>query len=137
MSTTVSVQYLGDLQCVATHGLSGVELHTDAPPDNQGQGRSFSPTDLVGTAMATCMLTIMGIVARRDGLKLEGTKVTVGKEMSPTPPRRIARLTVTFDIPGRFTPEQKQKLENAAKTCPVHHSLHPDLDQKLEFRWEA
>lgn len=129
---TVSVRYEGDLLCTATHGPSGATLRTDAPVDNQGKGRMFSPTDLVGTAMGTCMLTIMGIVAARNGIPLEGATATVQKHMRQNP-RRIGRLPVEIRIPGRFTAEQKKRLEAAAMSCPVHASLHPDVDKPVTF----
>ncbi len=106
---------------------------TDAPKDNMGEGAHFSPTDLVGTALGTCMLTIMGIVAQRDDIDLSGTTARVVKEMSASPPRRIASLTVEIRVPRQLTEEQQQKLRNAALTCPVHKSLHPDVAVPVEF----
>lgn len=129
---TITARYDGDLSCTATHGPSTATLRTDAPKDNEGQGRYFSPTDLVGTALGTCMLTIMGIVARRNGIAIEGATVTVQKHMNSNP-RRIGRLPVEIRVPGRLTAEQRQKLEAAAKGCPVHASLHPDIDAPLTF----
>jgi putative redox protein len=131
---TITAHYDGDLLTTATHGPSDARLRTDAPKDNEGQGRFFSPTDLVGTAMATCMLTIMGIVARRHGLELRGATARVEKQMSQNP-RRIGRLPVVIRLPGRFTPEQRLLLENAARGCPVHKSLHPDIDAPITFEW--
>jgi putative redox protein len=130
----INISYEGDLRCRATHGPSGSVLLTDAPTDNMGKGEAFSPTDLVGTAMGTCMLTIMGIAAQSMGVDLRGTTVRVTKEMTPAP-RRIARLGVTFNVPVKLTDEQKQKLQNAAMTCPVHKSLHPDVQVPVEFFW--
>lgn len=132
----IDIEYEGELHTKATHGPSGAVLYTDAPKDNQGRGEAFSPTDLFATSLGVCMLTIMGIVARRDQIPLEGTKVHVTKEMSTTPPRRVARLTVTFDLSNPVTPEQQQKLENAAHTCPVHKSLHPDIQVVTKFNWK-
>jgi putative redox protein len=131
----IQITYEGDLRCKAVHGPSGTSLLTDAPVDNMGRGQAFSPTDLVATALGTCMLTIMGIAAQKMNVDLRGTKVSVTKEMSAAPPRRIARLAVTFDVPVKLTEEQKQKLHNAAMTCPVHKSLHPDVQTPVEFRW--
>src|ERR1700722_2392773 len=122
----IGIVYEGDLRCRATHGPSGSTLATDAPTDNMGRGEAFSPTDLVATALGTCMMTIMGIAARNMSVDLRGATATVTKEMSASPPRRISRLAVTISVPGDFTDEQKQKLQNAAMTCPVHKSLHPD-----------
>src|SRR5712675_1364975 len=124
---TITARYDGDLSCTATHGPSGATIRTDAPKDNEGTGRLFSPTDLVGTAMGTCMLTIMGIVARRHGIAMDGATVKVDKHMSQNP-RRIGRLPVEITVPGRLQPEQKRLLEAAALGCPVHKSLHPDIE---------
>src|SRR5208337_4560675 len=109
----IQVEYQGDLHCKATHGPSGAELSTDAPKDNMGNGESFSPTDLVATALGTCMLTIMGIAAKRMDVDLSGAMAVVTKEMSPAPIRRIARLSVTLRVPARLTQEQRQKLQDA------------------------
>ncbi|MDP9174018.1 MAG: OsmC family protein [Planctomycetota bacterium] len=131
----IKIAYEGKLRCSATHVESGTVILTDAPKDNMGRGESFSPTDLVATALGTCMLTIMGIAAQRMEIDLTGTKVVVTKEMAAAPMRRIATLGVTFDVPMKLTPEQQQKLENAAKTCPVHKSLHPDVQTPIRFNW--
>ena len=133
---TTTARYDGDLLTTATHGPSQSRLRTDAPVDNEGQGRFFSPTDLVGTAMATCMLTIMGIVARRHDIDLTGASASVEKQMSQAP-RRIGRLPVVIRIPGEFEPRQRQILEAAARGCPVHKSLHPDIDAPITFEWGA
>jgi putative redox protein len=132
MATTITARYDGDLSCTATHGPSRATLRTDAPVDNEGQGRLFSPTDLVGTALGTCMLTIMGIVARRNGIRMEGATVKVEKHMSQNP-RRIGRLPVEITVPGKLTAEQRQKLEAAARGCPVHASLHPGIESQITF----
>jgi putative redox protein len=131
----VKIAYLGELRCEATHGPSGVKLITDAPVDNSGKGQSFSPTDLVATALGACMLTIMGIVAQRHQLDLAGTRVKVTKEMATAPVRRIARLPVEIHVPGNFSEEDRRRLEQAAHTCPVHKSLHPDIDSPVVFKW--
>lgn len=131
----MTIRYLGDLRCEAIHGPSGAVVVTDAPLDNEGKGESFSPTDLAATSLGTCMLTIMGIVARRHGIDLGGTTVKVRKEMTPQPPRRIARLTVVFSIPLPGSHEKRELLENAARGCPVHLSLHPDVEQEMVFDW--
>ena len=132
----VSIQsrYDGGLSCRATHGPSQSQLVTDAPKDNEGLGRFFSPTDLVATALATCILTTMAIVAKRHGLAFEGATADVEKHMQQTP-RRIGRLPVVLRIPGAFTEQQKKLLENAAHSCPVHKSLHPDIDASISFDW--
>ncbi len=130
----IQIAYKGKLRCQATHEPSGITLITDAPKDNQGEGASFSPTDLVATALGTCMLTIMGMVAQRDGIDLSNTTVQVVKEMTP-PPRRIASLTVEFNIPTALTVEQQDKLRTAAMTCPVHRSMHPDVQIPVKFNF--
>lgn len=132
---TIEIQYQGDLHCEAVHGPSGTRLSTDAPKDNMGKGESFSPTDLVATALGTCMMTLMGIAARSMEVDLSGTRVTVQKEMVATPLRRIGKLGVKITVPAKLTAEQKQKLERAALTCPVHKSLHPDVQLPVEFVW--
>jgi putative redox protein len=132
---TIDITYQGDLRCEAVHQSSGTRLHTDAPKDNQGKGESFSPSDLVATALGSCMLTIMGIAARNMNVDLKGTQVTVQKEMVATPLRRIGQLTVKIKVPAKVTDDQKKKLESAAFTCPVHKSLHPDIKIPVEFVW--
>ncbi len=131
----IQIEYQGDLHCKAVHGPSATELATDAPVDNQGRGESFSPTDLVATALGTCMLTIMGIMARTLNLDIAGTTATVEKEMTATAPRMIKSLAVTIHVPHSITPENQQKLERAAHTCPVHKSLHPDIQTPIQFTW--
>lgn len=133
----IDIAYRGELRCEATHGPSRATLVTDAPADNHGKGESFSPTDLVATALGTCMLTIMGIVAQRHGIDLKGTRVTVEKHMVADPVRRIGRLPVRIEVPVAVTAEQKKLLETAALTCPVHKSLHPDIDKPVEFVFSA
>jgi putative redox protein len=125
--------YQGGLRCQAVHGPSGTTLVTDAPVDNHGRGESFSPTDLVATALGTCILTVMGIVAEREKIDLTGMRVTVQKEMSAEPPRRIARLATRIVMPDRLTEQQKTKLEKAAHTCPVHQTLQGKVEMPIEF----
>ncbi|MCE9623932.1 MAG: OsmC family protein [Deltaproteobacteria bacterium] len=131
----IDLEYLGDLRMQAQHGPSGVQLHTDAPVDNQGKGESFSPTDLVATGLGACMATIMGIVARRQDVDLRGMQVEVEKIMSQDTPRRIATLKVNFRIPVKPEADKIQALENAAHTCPVAKSLHPDIRVETHFTW--
>jgi putative redox protein len=131
----IKIAYQGSLRCAATHGPSGTSIFTDAPVDNHGKGESFSPTDLVATALGSCMLTIMGIAAQKHQIDLSGATVTVQKEMVAQPVRRIGKLSVHFKIPAKLSPEQKQMLENAAKTCPVHKSVHPEIEMPLTFEW--
>jgi uncharacterized OsmC-like protein len=131
----IDLVYRGDLRCEATHGPSGVKLVTDAPVDNEGKGESFSPTDLAASSLGLCMLTIMGIVARRHQIDLGETRVRVGKIMSSEAPRRIAEIRVRFEIPLPPDHPQRALLERSAKACPVHLSLHPDVRQEVEFVW--
>ena len=131
----ISIRYEGGLRCKAEHGPSGQKLFTDAPVDNHGKGESFSPTDLVATALGSCMATIMGIVAERHQLDLAGMKIEVTKEMSKYSPRRIARLATVIDVPLPANHADREILERAALTCPVHQSLHPEIEKPLDFRW--
>jgi putative redox protein len=131
----INILYKGELRCTATHQPSGMKLLTDAPKDNHGKGESFSPTDLVATALGTCMMTLMGIAARTLQIDLSGTRVTVHKEMATKPIRRIATLIVTIDVPLKLDETQKKTLIDAAMTCPVHASLRPDVKMPVDFRW--
>ena len=137
MAVEVDVLYQGELRCRATHGPSGDQLTTDAPVDNHGKGESFSPTDLVATALGACSLTIMGIVAQRTGLEIEGATAHVIKEMATQPVRRIGALKVTITIPAekavKLTADDRKKLQEGALHCPVHKSLHPDISAPIEF----
>ncbi|HEV2646782.1 MAG TPA: OsmC family protein [Acidobacteriaceae bacterium] len=132
---TIQLEYEGQLHCRAVHGPSGTALATDAPKDNHGRGESFSPTDLLATALGSCMLTVMGIMARTLEIDIAGATASVGKEMASAPVRRIERLTVKIHVPQKLAEEQKLKLERAALTCPVHKSLHPDVQIPIEFTW--
>lgn len=126
--------YMGELHCESVHELSGAKISTDAPQDNHGKGESFSPTDLVGAAMAACMSTIMGIVAERHHLDLKGMKVDVIKHMNADP-RRIGKLEVTITVPLSETTPYKTMLEQAALNCPVKKSLHPDIEIPITWIW--
>ncbi|MGI9431353.1 MAG: OsmC family protein [Myxococcota bacterium] len=130
----ISVTYEGKLHTRAIHGPSSSELETDAPKDNEGLGEAFSPTDLVATALGSCMLTVMGIVARRHDWDLAGARVRVEKHMVVEPVRRIGKLAVEFAMPE--VPEKARAvLERTAHTCPVHQSLHPDVEVDVRFDW--
>ncbi len=131
----IEINYEGGLRCAATHGPSGQELHTDAPVDNHGRGESFSPTDLVATALGSCMATIMGIVADRHKIDLRGMAIEVTKVMSAQAPRRIAKLETVIKVPLPSDHPQRVLLENAALTCPVHQSLHPEIEKPVDFQW--
>jgi putative redox protein len=139
MAVEIDIVYEGQLRCRATHGPSKTQLTTDAPVDNHGKGESFSPTDLVATALGACMSTIMGIVAERNRLDITGTQVHVVKEMVQEPVRRIGTLRVTIRIPAdkgvRLSAEDRKKIEAAALHCPVHKSLHPDIQTPIEFSY--
>jgi putative redox protein len=134
----IDIRYEGELHCRAVHAPSGATLETDAPVDNHGRGASFSPTDLLATGLGTCMLTVMGILARERGYVLEGTRVTVQKHMTP-PPRRVARLDVTLDVPqasaAAIDATGRADLERRANECPVRLSLLPAIDVPLKFNW--
>ncbi len=129
---TITASYQGTLRCISTHGPSGTTLSTDAPVDNQGRGASFSPTDLVATALCSCAMTIMAITGERLGLDLTGMTGRVVKGMAADP-RRIISAPVEITVPGKVSREDRERLETAARTCPVANSLHPDIDQTLSF----
>jgi uncharacterized OsmC-like protein len=131
----ISISYEGGLRCEAVHGPSGQKLFTDAPLDNHGRGESFSPTDLVATALGSCMATIMGIVAERHQIDLRGMEIEVTKEMSADAPRRIAKLATTIKVPLPENHPQCALLENAALTCPVHKSLSAEMEKPVDFQW--
>lgn len=135
---TAKITYLGQLRTQGVHLKSGSEILTDAPVDNHGKGEAFSPTDLVASALGSCMLTIMGIVAQRDGIDITGTEVEVTKSMAESP-RRIGQLEVKLKIKTNqpLTETRRKKLENAALTCPVAESLHPDLKQVVSFEFSV
>ena len=135
---TASVIYSGHLRTVATHLRSGSTIETDAPVDNHGKGERFSPTDLVATALASCILTTMGIAANTHHIDIDGAQCDVEKIMAPNP-RRISELKVVLDFPAsaRYDEKQKQILEIAATTCPVMESLHPDCRKRITFNWPA
>jgi putative redox protein len=134
---TSTVLYLGELRTRATHLLSGTEILSDAPPDNQGLGAAFSPTDLCATSLASCMITIMGISARNHGLNINGVRAEVTKIMAADP-RRIAEIHIEMYMPaGDFSDKDKKILETAAHNCPVAKSLHPDIVQRISWHWQA
>ena len=129
------IVYKGGLRCEARHLRSGKVIITDAPPDNQGKGDAFSPTDLMSTSLGLCMVTIMGIAARTHGFDIDGTRMKISKIMAAGP-RRVTEVHVEFDMPAiRYSDKEKHILEQAALTCPVAMSLHPDLVQKVKFNF--
>lgn len=132
---TSEVRYLGALRTKATHLKSGTELITDAPIDNQGKGESFSPTDMLATSLASCMITIMGIRARDNNIDMEGATAYVEKIMTSNP-RRIAEVNINLEMPEKqFSEEEKDILEEAAKGCPICSSISPELKVSLQFVW--
>ena len=132
----ISIDYTGQLHCSATHGPSKTELVTDAPLDNLGKGEAFSPTDLVATALGTCIATTMGIVAQKHGIDLRGMTVKVTKEMA-NDPRRIGRLTSEVRIPLPPDHPHRELLEKTGLGCPVHRSLPADMERPTKFFWEG
>ncbi len=132
----ISIDYTGQLHCSARHGPSGTTLSTDAPLDNQGKGEAFSPTDLVATALGTCIATTMAIVAERHGVELKGMTVQVTKEMA-NDPRRIGRLTSEVRIPLPADHPNRELLEKTALGCPVHRSLAAGMERPTEFFWQG
>lgn len=135
MSVLTRIEYLGELRTKCTHGPSGSTIETDAPVDNHGKGELFSPTDLVGTALGSCVLTILGIYAQRHGLDVRGASASVEKTMATAPLRRIARLTTDVRIPLPPDSPHRDPIERALLTCPVHASLHPEIDKPIRFEW--
>lgn len=133
----IDIAYEGNLRTRATHGPSSTTVVTDAPLDNHGRGESFSPTDLVATALGSCMLTIMGIVAERDGFDLTGTRVRVTKKMTAKPVRRIGQLIVEISVPMEPGEAGRLKLERAALSCPVHKSLLDAIEIPITFTFGA
>lgn len=133
----ISVRYTGDLHCAATHGPSKTEIATDAPTDNKGKGESFSPTDLVATALASCMATTVGIVASEHGVDVKGMTVKISKEMSNDAPRRIVALPSEVHFPLPANHPKRDLLERTALNCPVHKSLPPEIERPTKFFWEG
>jgi putative redox protein len=132
----IKIAYEGGLHCSAVHGPSGDSLSTDAPVDNNGRGEAYSPTDLAATALGTCMATIIGMVADRKQVSVEGMAVTVRKHMSADLPRRISRLKVDIEVPLPADHSERKLLESSALACPVYQSLHPDIEKVLNWSWQ-
>jgi len=133
--TKIDIYYEGSLRTRCRHGENGQELKTDAPKDNMGKGELFSPTDLLGAALGTCVLTLIGIMANKLKADVSGLRLTLEKEMAKTPSRRIGKLTIHVYCPRSFDPETIKKLEEAGTYCPVHQSLHPEVVQEFHFHW--
>lgn len=133
----MDITYAGNLRCKLKHGPSGQEIITDAPVDNNGRGEAFSPTDLVAAGLGSCMMTVMGIAAARHNINLEGTTITVLKEMIPMPVRRIKKITVDFKMAPGIPLDKRAMLETTAHTCPVHKSLSLDVEVLITFEYPA
>ena len=136
---TIESIYLGDLQTKATHVKSGVQLITDAPVDTHGKGESFSPTDLTTASLGSCIMTIIGIWAKKEQVDLKGTQWKLTKIMSANLPRRIAKIEVEISLLSNrlLSDSEKIKIKEIASTCPVALSLHPDIEQNVRFEWEV
>lgn len=134
--TTATVIYQGSLRTAATHQASQNQIITDAPIDNHGKGEAFSPTDLVATALASCMMTIMGIKAHEMNIDLSGMHASVEKIMSASP-RRIAEVIINIHIPQQLDNQTKQILQGVAHACPVAQSVHPEMLQNVSFSYLA
>lgn len=134
--STISATYTGNLRVESVHNQSGSKIVTDAPTDNHGKGEAFSPTDLCAAALGACAMTIIGLYAEKHNVDVTGAQMEITKTMSADP-RRIGKLEVIFNMPDRpYTEKQKASIERAAHTCPVHLSLHPDMEQVFTFNWK-
>lgn len=132
MAVEITGRYTGNLKMELEHGPSGARLQTAAPVDNRGDGSSFSPTDLVAAALGSCIVTTMAIVAEREGIDFTTASFRVEKHMQ-NDPRRIALLPIVVHMPPGLTADQRTKLERAGHTCPVHRSLLPEIEKRIEF----
>lgn len=132
---TSKIKYEGQLRTSCVHVQSGTQILTDAPVDNHGKGKAFSPTDLFATSLVSCMFTIMGVTARKNGFEFPAAEAEMQKIMAENP-RRVAEIVITIKMPSiSYTDEQKQLLENAAINCPVAKSLNPEIKQRVEFQY--
>ena len=127
-----NIVYQNNLRTEAEHIASGEKIITDAPVDNNGKGEAFSPTDLVATALGSCMITIMAISANKYGIDMSGTNASVKKIMG-SDPRRISEISIDINMNKNIEEKDRKRLERSALTCPVHRSLHPDLEKKIRF----
>ncbi len=133
---TSKVKYIGEFRSICEHIQSSSIIETDAPTDNHGKGARFSPTDLVSTSLASCMLTVIALAGQTHGFSIDGAEATVEKTMG-TDPRRIIKIKINFQFPDfPYTEKQKQIIQFAARTCPVGQSLHPDLEQEIIFNFD-
>jgi len=133
----ISLAYKGQLRCTAIHDNSGATFVTDAPKDNFGKGESFSPTDLVATALGSCMITTMGIIARKEkmNINLDGTTIAIEKHMSADAPRRIAKLVARLTFPADISNQYRVRLKEIGDNCPVAKSLHPDIRLEISYNY--
>ncbi len=131
----IEINYDGELRCSAKHGLSGAIIETDAPIDNHGRGEAFSPTDLCAGSLGVCMLTILGIVAKEHEVDIGDVRGRIIKEMSSDLPRRIAKITIEIKVPLPADRPKRELIEQAAMSCPVHFSLHPDIQKEVSWKW--
>lgn len=131
---TANIEYTGHLRCKCTHVQSGTVMETDAPTDNLGKGERFSPTDTVCVALATCMITTMGIRAQDMAVELSGTKLEVTKHMLANP-RRIGKIEVYLYLPGNIAEHNQKVLQQIGDNCPVVKSLHPDIELVVVYHW--
>ncbi|TRX72621.1 OsmC family protein [Carboxylicivirga sp. M1479] len=133
--TTVKTKYIGGLRTENIHVQSGTKIITDAPCDNRGKGESFSPTDMLATALGNCIMTIMGIKAMDNNIDIEGTELDITKIMAENP-RRVSEVIMEFNFPNKaYSMEEKALIESVAGTSPVPLSVHPDLKQTIRFNW--
>lgn len=135
MAVEITGDYAGKLKMTLRHGPSNKEIPTAAPVDNMGDGSSFSPTDLLAASLGSCMVTTMAIVAQREGIPFAGASFVLEKHMR-SDPRRVDAVPVKIRMPGGLTEEQREKLERAARTCPVERSLHPEIRREIEFVYD-
>lgn len=133
MPVKISCEYLGNLRVKNTHEPSQSIIETDAPVDNMGKGEKFSPTDLLVTSLASCILTTMAIVTQKDDIDLSGLACHAEKHMSEDKPRRVAKIVLRFTMPKNLTEEQLTKLQSIATNCPVYHSLAPEIVKEVSF----
>ena len=136
MAVEITGRYAGGLKVDLRHGPSGTELRTAAPVDNNGDGSSFSPTDLLAASLGACMVTVMAIYAERNGISMEGTEFRLEKHMRADP-RRVDMVPVTIRMPADLDERQRQTLENVARTCPVHRSLLPEIQREVRFVYDV
>ena len=134
MGVEIAGSYKGGLKMELKHGPSGAPLNTAAPVDNKGDGSSYSPTDLLAAALGSCAVTTMAIVAEREGIPFDGADFTIEKHMR-SGPRRVDRLPLRIRMPAGLTPEQRETLENAARSCPVERSLLPEIEREMIFEY--